>query len=303
MDIKTRERFKFEHPSLTELAKRTSLIMINTDNAIDFPEPLQPNMIQIGGLQIVDPKPLPTEMDKFIASGKKGTVLMSLGTNMKSNQLGEETLINIIKTFAEIPDYNFLWKFESEVKDLPHSPSANLMVSKWLPQNDILAHPNLKAFVSHGGMLSTHEALWHGKPIIGMPFFVDQHRNLGKAIRIGVANTVDFRNLQVEEFKRNILEILDDKSYYENAQKVSKLFKDKPERPLAVALWWIEYAMRNPNLDNLRSPTLDLGPFASKSFDVLIFLVISLHAVVFILIRTIKFILKSIKGKSKSKRE
>lgn len=60
MEAKTRERFNFnDFPSLRELEQKTSLMLINTDNAIDFPEPLQPNMIQVGGLQITDPKELP----------------------------------------------------------------------------------------------------------------------------------------------------------------------------------------------------------------------------------------------------
>lgn len=55
----TRQRFKFDFPPLKELATKTALILVNTNNAIDFPEPIEPNMIQVGGLQIVDPKPLP----------------------------------------------------------------------------------------------------------------------------------------------------------------------------------------------------------------------------------------------------
>jgi glucuronosyltransferase len=55
----TREKFKFNYPPLKELSQQSSLIFVNTDNAIDLAEPLQPNMIQIGGLQIVDAKPLP----------------------------------------------------------------------------------------------------------------------------------------------------------------------------------------------------------------------------------------------------
>lgn len=54
----TREKFKFEFPSIKELSRKTAIILVNSDNAIDLPEPLQPNMIQVGGLQIVDAKPL-----------------------------------------------------------------------------------------------------------------------------------------------------------------------------------------------------------------------------------------------------
>lgn len=106
-------------------------------------------------------------MEKFIISAKKGTILMSLGTNMKSAQLGDELLSKIIKTFAQLPDYNFLWKFEEDPKTLPVKPSKNVMIQKFMPQNDILAHPKIVAFVSHSGLLSSHEALYHGTPVIG----------------------------------------------------------------------------------------------------------------------------------------
>lgn len=59
IDKVTRDKFKFDYPSLKELGQRSALVFVNSDNAFDFPEPMQPNMIQIGGLQIVDAKPLP----------------------------------------------------------------------------------------------------------------------------------------------------------------------------------------------------------------------------------------------------
>lgn len=226
--------------------------------------------------------------------------MMSLGTNVKSNMLGEEMLKSIIKTFALIPDFNFLWKFESDEKDLPIALSKNVMVGKFLPQNDILAHPNLKAFISHSGMLSTHEAMWHGKPIIGMPVFVDQRRNLGKAIGIGVAVKVDIKNVTVDGFKKSILTVLQDSKYFENAQKVSKLFQDKPQRPLDTAVWWCEFVMRNPNLDHLKSPTIALGPFVAKSYDVLLVIVIAIHLVAYLSIKVVKGLKKITSGKSKT---
>ena len=238
-------------------------------------------------------------METFIKSAKKGAILMSLGTNIRSNMLGNEVLTAVLKTFALFPDYNFLWKFESEVNNLPIKPTDNVMVSKFLPQNDILAHPNVKAFISHAGMLSTHEALWHGKPVVGMPFFVDQSRNLEKSIKNGVAVRVDFRTLNVEIFKSSISAVLDDPKYMKNAQKVSKFFQDKPQKPLEVAIWWIEYAIRNPDLENLKSPTLKLGPFVSKSYDILLTLIVLLHVFIFTLIKIVRKILKGTKNKKK----
>lgn len=76
-----------------------------------------------------------------------------------------------IAAFRKFPDYNFLWKYESNLEiELP----TNVMLSPWLNQNDILADSHIKAFISHGGLLSTQEAAWYGIPVIGIPFFVDQ---------------------------------------------------------------------------------------------------------------------------------
>lgn len=238
-------------------------------------------------------------MEDFIKAGRKGTVLMSLGTNVKSNMLGEGRLKAILQAFAEIPDYNFLWKFESEIGELPLKPTSNVMIGKFLPQNDILAHPNLKAFISHAGILSSQEALWHGKPIIAIPMFVDQQRNTARSIDLGMAVKVDFRDLEAVSFKAKIRTVLDDPKYFESAQKVSKLFQDKPQRPLELAIWWVEYVIRNPNLDHLKSPTLRLGFFRAKSYDVILLLIIALHAVVFAIIKVIKVVKRLTKCKAK----
>lgn len=106
-------------------------------------------------------------MEKFILSAKKGTILMSLGTNLQSSMLGDELLTKIIRTFEQLPDYNFLWKFEADPKSLPVKLSKNVMIEKFLPQNDILAHSKVVGFISHSGLLSSHEALYHGVPVIG----------------------------------------------------------------------------------------------------------------------------------------
>jgi glucuronosyltransferase len=57
-----------------------------------------------------------------------------------------------------------------------------VQVMTWVPQTDILAHPRTRAFVNHCGVNSMYEALWHGKPLLGLPFFGDQPSNADRVV-------------------------------------------------------------------------------------------------------------------------
>lgn len=51
-------------------------------------------------------------------------------------------------------------------------PAKDFFVSSWLPQNDILGDKRVAAFVTHGGLNSVLETLYHGTPAVGVPFVI-----------------------------------------------------------------------------------------------------------------------------------
>lgn len=85
----------------------------------------------------------------FFNASKEGVILFSLGTNLRSEYMPISKQKLFIDAFRQLPDYNFLWKFERNITadELP----KNVQIRSWIPQADILAHPKLKMFVSHGG--------------------------------------------------------------------------------------------------------------------------------------------------------
>jgi UDP:flavonoid glycosyltransferase YjiC (YdhE family) len=259
-------------PYAGNLEKMMKIALVNSHPSIEFAESLPPNVIEIGGMQIKEPKPLDKDIGDFIMKGKKGAVLMSLGSNFRSDSLGEERISAIIEAFRQLKDYNFIWKFETSDK-LENLP-PNVMIKPWLSQNDILAHSQIKAFISHGGMLSTLETTWHGVPVIGIPLFADQIRNLQKGINSGVAVRVDFLGISTESIRSAILEVLENPSYKLNMEKKSKLFRDQPDKPLDRAVWWCEYVMRNPQPSHLRASEFNFGLLGSHFWDVQVMIIV-----------------------------
>ncbi|XP_026467800.1 UDP-glucuronosyltransferase 2C1-like [Ctenocephalides felis] len=244
-----REVFGDDELDVGALEKEVELVMVNSHPGMDVPEPVLPNVIQVGGLQIKEPKALPEDLKRFLESSKKGSVLFSLGTNMKSEIIGEEKISMFINAISRFPEYNFLWKIELENRTFP----KNLMVRKWLPQNNVLAHPNIKLFITHGGLLSSQESTWHGVPIIGMPFFVDQHTNVQKSVDAGVGEKLDFFQLTEEIVYQKIKMILENTSYRQKMALRSSRFRDRPMHPLQEATWWCEYVLRHNGAPHLKS--------------------------------------------------
>uniref|UniRef100_A0A182FZT7 UDP-glycosyltransferases domain-containing protein n=1 Tax=Anopheles albimanus TaxID=7167 RepID=A0A182FZT7_ANOAL len=287
-------------PYLGSLDQKMMLMLVNSHHSVDFPEPIPKNMVEVGGLQIIPPKPLPNDLDTFIRAGKKGSVLFSLGTNVLSKDLGEDRIRSLLQAFRQMPAYNFIWKFET---DLPYELPANVLIKKFVPQNDILAHPHIKAFMTHGGLLSTHEATWHGVPMIGIPLIADQYRNLGKSVRAGVAEKIDLGDLSTEKIRNTVLKVLETPSYRQAMKVRSSLFRDQETPPLERAIWWIEWALRHPNAKTIQSPTLQLGPWRSELYDVKLCIGLALLAIVWMLKKVVRSIYSKVSAPKPQKRK
>ena len=85
---------------------------------------------------------------------------------------------------------NVLWKIDGKFDKLP----ANVRTEKWVSQQDILSHKNIKLFITHGGLLSTMESIHYGVPLIGMPCFADQFMNMMEYDRKNVSITLDIND-------------------------------------------------------------------------------------------------------------
>lgn len=72
----------------------------------------------------------------------------------------------------------------------------------------ILAHPNCKLFISHGGLLSTTETINFGVPVLALPVFGDQKMNAVRITSKGFGLTISFSELTEERLRNDLDELL-----------------------------------------------------------------------------------------------
>ncbi|XP_063697845.1 UDP-glycosyltransferase UGT5-like [Culicoides brevitarsis] len=279
-----------KYPAFDEVRKNVSLFLANDHFSQGTVKPNLPNVIDVSGLQMSsEPAPLPSDIKTWIDEAKNGLIFVSFGTNVKSKDLRTEKRQILINNFAKLKE-RVLWKFE-DPSLLPHLP-PNVMIKKWLPQNDILAHPNTKLFVSHMGIGGFNEAMYHAVPVVALPFGGDQGFNAEKARKQRWAEVVTQAELNDSTFKNALEKVLNDKKYKEAVQKLSNLYRDKPMTAVDTAIYWIEYVIRHRGARHMHYPGAELNFIQSNSIDVYAFILL----IVYCCIKIIGFGCRKIKN-------
>jgi glycosyltransferase involved in cell wall biosynthesis len=273
------EKYYDNPPSFEELMDTVALVLSNGHYSFEPARPFVPNLIPVGGFHVQKPKKLPQDLQNYMDAAKQGVIYFSLGSNMKSVLLPEEKQQEILRAFAKVP-YKVLWKWEND--KLENKPD-NVLIRKWFPQNDILGHPNLKLFISHGGLLSTIESLHHGVPVLGVPIFGDQKANIPNAVAAGYAVQLELSDLNEETLGQALNEILNNPKYSENAKMRSRLLHDQPMSPMDTAVFWVEHVIRHKGAPHLRNAGSYLAWYQYLMLDVALFVIMLLGTVIFII--------------------
>ncbi|CAH1958135.1 unnamed protein product [Acanthoscelides obtectus] len=197
-------RFGDSVGDLEDIRKHVSLLLSNVDMTLHYPQELAPNVIPVGGLHVHRAGQLPQDLQSLLDNAKKGVILFSLGTNVRSDRLNPEIRDAIIKALSRLEQI-VIWKFETNLTEVP----SNVIIRQWVPQTEILAHRNTRLFISHGGGLSTMEAAYYGVPVLGIPFFVDQFINLIMMENKGIARQISYPTISEDIVYTNIREMLD----------------------------------------------------------------------------------------------
>jgi UDP:flavonoid glycosyltransferase YjiC (YdhE family) len=74
----------------------------------------------------------------------------------------------------------------------------------------LAAHPSCRGFITHGGLLSTHEGICYGVPLIVLPVFGDQDQNSLRIVNMGCGLQLEITALTEEDIFGAISKLLGD---------------------------------------------------------------------------------------------
>ncbi|MEQ2193759.1 hypothetical protein XENOCAPTIV_012527 [Xenoophorus captivus] len=263
--------------------------LMRNDFVFEFPRPTLPNVVYMGGFQCKPSKSLPADLVEFVqSSGDHGIVIMTLGT-LVSN-LPQDVSEEIAAAFAQLPQ-KVIWRY---IGPRPNNLGNNTLLVKWLPQNDLLGHPNTRVFITHGGTNGVQEAIYHGVPVVGLPLFFDQPDNLSRVKAKGAGVIVDIAMLNRHIFKEALMTVIYNSTYGDNMRTLSKLHRDQPMKPLDQAVFWIEYVIRHKGARHLQTHSYKMSWFVYSSVDVFTALLAAVLLVTFIWISVVRFLLRKI---------
>ncbi|GAB3947999.1 hypothetical protein GCM10028805_21320 [Spirosoma harenae] len=200
-----------------------TLILVDTAFGIEYERPLPPSIQLVGPL--LDPnEPQLTEAEKDWLTDGLPVVFVNMGT---VSQLSREHVEKLALGFAST-DFRVLWVIRSPAREyIPNNIAPNIRLISWVSsQLRVLAHPNVKAFVSHCGTNSVQESIAGGTPIVGFPMFAAQ-RDMGFRITdAGIGLHLDKTHFTLRELQDAIKQVLNDNHFRAAIHPIQKRFAE-----------------------------------------------------------------------------
>ncbi|XP_030036369.2 UDP-glucosyltransferase 2 [Manduca sexta] len=228
-------------PTIRDVLNNIYVMMLNEFPPWDWNRPVPPSVVFMGPVIQKSEKELPQDLRTYLDESKSGVIYISFGTTVIESLLPPQKMQIFYKVFSELP-YNVIWKWASnKTQNVP----KNVKLVKWLPQPELLKHPNVKLFITQGGIHSTYEAIRAEVPMIGIPISLDQWFQTEHYGHKGIGVRLPFDTITEEVLRNTILKIIEDDSYRRSISRLRSLTYDQPQPPLHRFVWWIEHVLRH----------------------------------------------------------
>ncbi|KAF8371065.1 hypothetical protein PRIPAC_77494 [Pristionchus pacificus] len=262
-------------PSIQELIANSSLIVTAGDPLLDLARPTQRKIIDIGAIGIREAKPLDKEYDDLL-NLRPRTVVFSLGSVAQTSDMPITFKRGLVEAFRRFPDVTFLWKYEKpeEAKGFLIGVE-NVVVKRWMPQNDLLGDSRVVALITHGGKTSLNEVGAKGLPTVFIPIYGDQPRNAAIAVKLGFGIFLNKQDLDKPRVITSAISaVLNDKKYTEAAQLVAQIIRSRPFSAQEMLVKHVKFAAQFGNVKSLDQEGFHYPLYIYWNLDVLIILLL-----------------------------
>eukprot|EP00928_Gymnodinium_smaydae_P071704 TRINITY_DN5520_c0_g1_i1.p1 TRINITY_DN5520_c0_g1~~TRINITY_DN5520_c0_g1_i1.p1 ORF type:complete len:440 (+),score=73.73 TRINITY_DN5520_c0_g1_i1:78-1322(+) len=150
---------------------------------------------------LVKCEPLEGDLAEFIKRASADglpVVCVSLGSHVKPDKVIVDALYEAL---ADGP-WRVVWSLRGwALKQIPADVDrSKFYISSWIPQQEVLAQPECKVFLTHGGWGGLMEGACAGVPVLVLPFFGDQQVNATLAKQSGWGLDLPDQNVLPPQF-------------------------------------------------------------------------------------------------------
>uniref|UniRef100_A0A8C5LUC6 UDP-glucuronosyltransferase n=1 Tax=Leptobrachium leishanense TaxID=445787 RepID=A0A8C5LUC6_9ANUR len=195
--------------------------------------------------------------------------------------------------FAKVPQ-KVIWRYKSSLWPTDLELASNVKLMHWFSQNDLVGHPKIRLLVTHGGMNSLMEAVYHGVPVLGIPLFGDQFDNLVRVKAKHLGLFIPPHEIKAEYLANTIRRLTEDQSYKSSAMKLSIIHKTHPFPPQQKLVRWVDHILQTGGGSHLRPYAYQQPWYQQCLLDVILFVAACLLLGCYFTVRIIRFMVRKL---------
>ncbi|XP_035773693.1 UDP-glucuronosyltransferase 2A3-like [Anopheles albimanus] len=237
---------------LRQIEQNADLLLINCHQVLGNVRPVGPATVHLGGIHqrplAAGQRRLPDELALFLEQSDAPIAYVNLAAP-SGGLAGRARIEKLVKTLEQL-EVASVWSLNEN--SVPINTSARIYQSYSIPQEDVLAHPKVRLFVTDGGQINIEDAIQHRVPVVGISYSTSYEHYLRQIAKYeaGVISLIDFETQTT--FMDKLRDAFTIERYQDNINRLQRLVNDQPQTSMERAVWWIEYVARNGGAQQLR---------------------------------------------------
>ncbi|GGQ84360.1 glycosyltransferase [Couchioplanes azureus] len=222
-DARIRKELGLSAPSPMTRVDEARMILCASIPELDYPFEVPDKLKLVGAVMPPLPEASPDNEVARWLDAQESVVYMGFGTitRLTAGQVG--ALVEVARRLDG--RHAVLWKLPTQQQHLlppPERLPGNLRIENWLPsQLDVLAHPAVKVFFTHGGGNGFHEGVYFGKPLVVRPLWVDCFDQAVRGRDAGISLTLDRpMTIDPDDVVDKLTRVLTDPGYTRRAEEL-----------------------------------------------------------------------------------